>query len=387
MTKNLKVAALFAGVGGIEEGLRRSGAQTALLCENFGPAQAVLAKRFPKADHVGDVKELGVLPDVDLVTAGFPCTDLSQAGRTKGIRGENSGLVSHVFRLLNTRRAPILLLENVRNMLSLDRGEAMVYLTSELEALGYRWAYRLVDSRFTGVPQRRQRVILVASSELDPSAVLFADEWSEPPSKERSDNPCGFYWTEGTRGLGWAVDAVPTLKGGSGLGIPSPPAIWNPNAPLGQRIITPSIEEAEQLQGFDRCWTQPSETVSQRKGTRWTLVGNAVTTGVSEWVGDRIIRPGEVVKQGEELLPGDKWPTAAFGFAGRRWRVAASMWPLEVRARKLSEIIDFSNPSPLSLRATRGFLNRAEKSSLRFVDGFLSDVSEHAASMEEEFAA
>ncbi len=86
-----------------------------------------------------------------------------------------------MFRLLRSRPVPVLVLENVRNMLMLDGGEAMRFLVDELEALGFRWAYRLVDSRFVGVPQRRQRVILVAALELDPRAVLFSDDAGEPP--------------------------------------------------------------------------------------------------------------------------------------------------------------------------------------------------------------
>ena len=168
------VAGLFAGIGGIERGLEAAGGRAELLCENWEPATAVLAERFPEVPLVGDVRDLRSLPPVDVVAAGFPCTDLSQAGRTKGIQGDASGLVGEVFRLLRRRDVPILVLENVRNMLVLDRGEAMRYLVAELEDLGYRWAYRLVDSRFTGVPQRRQRVIFVASKEIDPRGVLFA---------------------------------------------------------------------------------------------------------------------------------------------------------------------------------------------------------------------
>jgi len=121
-----------------------------LLCEVWEPAKAVLAKQFPGVPLDPDVQHLKALPgDVDVVTAGFPCQDLSQAGRTAGIRGEQSGLVSHVFRLLQKHHPRWLVLENVRNMLVLDEGKAMFHLVQELEALGYSWAYRLVDSRFT----------------------------------------------------------------------------------------------------------------------------------------------------------------------------------------------------------------------------------------------
>ena len=120
----------------------------------------------------------------------------------------------------------------------------------------------------------------------------------------------GFYWTEGRGGLGWAQDAVPTLKGGSTIGIPSPPGIWVPNAEPGRRIVMPSVEDAEALQGFDRGWTAPADE-GRRNGPRWKLVGNAVTVGVAEWVGDRLTSPGPYSLADEPWLGDGSWPNAA----------------------------------------------------------------------------
>jgi DNA (cytosine-5)-methyltransferase 1 len=380
------VAGLFAGIGGIELGLHESGGRTELLCEWWEPAQAVLAERFPGVPLAGDVRQLDRLPDVDVVTAGFPCTDLSQAGRTKGISGEASGLVAEVFRLLKGRRAPVLVLENVRNMLVLDGGQAMRYLVDELESLGYRWAYRLVDSRFTGVPQRRQRVIFVAALDLDPRTVLFADDAGEPDDEWFDDTAYGFYWTEGLRGVGWAKDAVPTLKAGSTIGIPSPPAIWNPGADADRLIVTPQLGDAEEMQGFPRGWTEPAAAVSSRKGTRWKLVGNAVTVGVSRWVGERLVTPGVPVVEGVAMPGRSKWPTAAFGSKGDAWTVDVSLWPKQMPYRHLADLVDLDAAPVLSSRATAGFLDRAGRSTLRFADGFIADMVQHAALMSGERA-
>ena len=380
------VAGLFAGIGGIERGLETAGGHAEILCENWEPANTVLAERFPGVPLVGDVRDLRSLPKVDVVTAGFPCTDLSQAGRTKGIQGKASGLVAEVFRLLKRNKVPVLVLENVRNMLVLDGGEAMRYLVEELETLGYRWAYRLVDSRFTGVPQRRQRVIFVASREIDPRAVLFADDAGEP-APDRYDDRCnGFYWTEGLRGLGWAQDAVPTLKGGSTIGIPSPPGIWAPKNEMGLRLVVPAIEDAEAMQGFPRGWTSPADRVSNRRGTRWKLAGNAVTVGVSTWIGRRLAAPGEPFLEGAAIQAGDRWPTAAFGAAGKAWAVDVSMWPTHEPYRHLADIVDLGTASPVSARGAAGFLSRAQRGSLRFVDGFLDDVAEHVRFMNKELS-
>ena len=227
-TGSLRVAALFAGIGGIELGLHDAGHRTELLCELDDAAQRVLSARFADIKRVGDIACVEELPTVELVTAGFPCQDLSQAGRTAGITGSRSGLVGHVFRLLDgADPAPTwLLLENVSFMLQLDRGRALSWLTDQLEARGYTWAYRVVDTRAFGLPQRRQRVLLLASKTEDPRPVLLNQDHGEVELGDRTGLACGFYWTEGVRGLGWAIDAVPTLKGGSTIGIPSPPAMW-----------------------------------------------------------------------------------------------------------------------------------------------------------------
>ncbi|MBP2584731.1 DNA (cytosine-5)-methyltransferase 1 [Streptomyces sp. PvR006] len=376
----LRVAGLFAGVGGLELGLSRAGLETVLLCEVWSPAQAVLTRHFPDTPLASDVQQLDGLPgDVDVVTAGFPCQDLSQAGRTAGIGGEQSGLVSHVFRLLQKHHPRWLVLENVRNMLVLDKGNAMHHLVQELEALGYSWAYRLVDSRFTGVPQRRQRVLFVASRTEDPRSVLLADDAGEPDESALTGEAHGFYWTEGLRGLGWARDAVPTVKGGSGLSIPSPPGIWIPGNPAGHRIVTPSITDAEQLQGFDRDWTLTEATADKKGGRdRWKLVGNAVTVGVSQWLGEQLVSPGEYDEsEADRLSESARWPTAAWGHKGKRWRSNVTMWPERREYTPLMDLVDREGLSPLSHRAAAGFYSRTQRANLRFDETFLLHMKEH----------
>lgn len=368
---------LFAGIGGLELGFRQAGAATKLLCEIWSPAQAVLQEKFPGVPLWGDVGDLPELPEADVVSAGFPCTDLSQAGRMAGIQGEASGLVKHLFALLEEAHPRWVVIENVRNMLVLDRGEAMRYLVSNLERLGFRWAYRLVDSRFTGVPQRRQRVLLVASRDEDPRTVLFADDAGEPADDWYRDDAHGFYWTEGLSGLGWAVDAVPTLKGGSTIGIPSAPGIWIRGEAPGQAIVTPGITDAERLQGFPPDWTVPAVALG-RAGLRFKLVGNAVTVGVAAWLGGRLAHPGSVLNVEEtELATGDKWPAAAWGANGRRWRMAVSMWPQQNPYQHLLEIVDREQLKPLSYKAAAGFYSRAERSTLRFDETFLLAMKKH----------
>jgi DNA (cytosine-5)-methyltransferase 1 len=377
----LRVAGLFAGIGGIELGLKHAGHDTVYLCENDPAACAVLRARFPDTILFGDVRELHHIGGgVGLLTAGFPCQDLSQAGATAGIDGERSGLVGEVFRLLQQEPGPEwVLLENVPFMLHLAKGRAMTRLTGGLTSLGYHWAYRVVDARAFGLPQRRQRVLMLASRVRDPRPVLFEQDALEAVGHERPQAACGFYWTEGLRGLGWGVDAVPTLKGGSGLGIPSPPAIWMPDG----CIVTPHICDAERLQGFPAEWTSPAETLPRGHGTRWRLIGNAVNVRVAEWLGERLLsKPvwsGRV--RGQEVRSGASWPLAAWGgpFQGVV-SAAVSTWPVSRPYEHLLEFLSYPL-TPLSARATAGFLARADKKRLRFNEDFLADVRRHLARM------
>ena len=378
----MRTAGLFAGIGGFELGLARAGHETELLCEIDPAANTVLKHRFAKVRRfIDDVAKIEQLPRaIDLVVAGFPCINLSLAGEKEGIDGAQSSLVRHVFRILANTRVPNLVIENVLFMLHLNRGEGLLLILRSLERLRYRWAYRVVDALGFGRPQRRERVFIVASRELDPRQVLFADNFAAPPPTPRRTPPAsGFYWTEGIRGIGWAPEAVPTLKGGSTIGIPSPPAIWV----HGKGAFTPDIRDAERMQGFDVDWTKPAESVA-RAGHRWKLVGNAVSAMASEWLGRRLATPGTYVHQLDPPLATDRTlPIAGWSMGkGAMEAVAVTRWAARVERPPLMKWLKFA-PRPLSFKATRGFLERSQRSSLRFEAGFLDDLRKHEAAMRE----
>lgn len=380
-----RVAGLFAGIGGIELGLHRAGHSTTVLCENDPAAKEILRARFANVRLRDDIRALRALPrGVSLIAAGFPCQDLSQAGTTTGIAGARSGLVGEVFRLVEKHRTPWVLLENVPFMLQLARGEAMNVITSTFEELGYKWAYRIVDSRAFGLPQRRRRVYFLASRIGDPRTVLFADEAGAvvEPIQDGHLVACGFYWTEGIRGLGWAVDGVPTLKGGSTIGIPSAPAILLTDG----RVVTPDLRDAERLQGFRSDWTKPAER-AVKKGMRWKLVGNAVSVPAATWIGRRMVRPGVPLSfETHSIHDHRHWPAAAWNVGVGRQGVEASDWPLRRRYCSLEDFLRYP-PNLLSAKATAGFLRRAEVARLRFPLGFLDALRAHLQRMEDTPAA
>lgn len=371
----MSIAGLFAGIGGFERAFGHEGFETALLCDNDEAAQAVLRHRFPDVELVGDVRAIAKLPrNTEIVTAGFPCQNLSMAGDKEGIAGEKSSVVDQMFRLVRRADVPTVVIENVYFMLHLERGAAMDHLTTKFEQQGYHWAYRVVDTAAFGLPQRRRRVYLVASRTIDPRSVLLSDNVAEPPVRNPSRNtPLGFYWTEGRSGFGLAVDGIPPLKGGSGVGIPSAPAVLFPNG----QVLTPGISASERLQGFPKGWTSAASGFPRRPQGR--LLGNAVSVPAARWVAHRIKHPVEPKSLAVDRLPyGASWPNAAYNVGQGRFAVSISSHPRRVAARSIQDFVDPSW-TPISVRALSGFVRRAKEGNLNFPEGFILRLEDELA--------
>jgi DNA (cytosine-5)-methyltransferase 1 len=381
----MKVAGLFAGIGGIEYGLHKNGMQTIQLCEILDEAQHVLRTKFPKSKFSSDVKNLKVLEKIDLLTAGFPCQNLSIAGNKVGIGGAESSLVSEIFRLLDTTNKKLpsyILIENVANILSLNKGDGIKLIINRIESLGYNWAYRIVDPRSFGIPQRRPRFIFLASKKTHPKHLLFP--CNEDPNifiKDKlniaeKNQAYGFYWTEGKIGIGWALNSVPPIKGGSSLSIPSPPAIWDISNDF---FGTPSIRDAERLQGFPIDWTKSIEDIGFHKNKRWKLVGNAVNTKVSTWIGSKIMsnEKYEIDATRISLSKCKPWPKAAFGENKKIMEVNCSFYPEGINYTPILEFL--KDPLvPLSKKATLGFLKRVKESILiKYPPEFINSLEKY----------
>ena len=226
---------------------------------------------------------------------------------------------------------------------------------------GYEWAYRLIDPRSLGIPQRRPRFVCIASRVIHPANLLFPqgeDVAAIIEDKLNGDahNPYGFYWTEGKIGIGWANNSIPPLKCGSSLGLPSSPAVWNP---MNDFFGMPSIHDAERLQGFDVDWTAPVQENGFKNSLRWKLLGNAVNTRVSSWIAGRIMNPNGLVFNDASIIgrQNKKWSKAGISRNGLSYAVAASAYPNGI---DFMPILDYLQEplTPLSLKATLGFRRR-----------------------------
>jgi DNA (cytosine-5)-methyltransferase 1 len=174
---------LFSGIGGLDEGLRRAGWEHAFFCESDAYRRDVLRARFLGVPVYSDVREVGPYegtrkqsdgrpcpdsrPDqwenCDLLCGGFPCQDLSVAGQRRGLAGERSGLFYEFARIIDALRPRWILIENVPGLLSSNGGRDFGVVLGTLADLGYGVAWRVLDSRFFGVPQRRRRVFILGT--------------------------------------------------------------------------------------------------------------------------------------------------------------------------------------------------------------------------------
>lgn len=186
----LSVGSLFSGIGGFDLGLERNGFDIRWQCEIDTAAQSVLRRHWPDAVLYDDVTTLGGdVERVDLICGGFPCQDLSVAGRRAGLAGERSGLFYEFMRIADECAPTWVLIENVPGLLSSNGGRDMGAVLGTLGDLGYGWAYRVLDAQYFGVAQRRRRVFIVGCLG-DPARavqVLFEPEslpGDTPPRRE-----------------------------------------------------------------------------------------------------------------------------------------------------------------------------------------------------------
>jgi DNA (cytosine-5)-methyltransferase 1 len=160
----MRVLDLFSGIGGFSLGLERAGMRTVAFCEIESYPRAVLAERWPGVPIYGDVRELTAAKlaadgiAAELICGGFPCQDISVAGKGVGITGERSGLWRNYARLISEIRPRYVIVENVSALLGRGLGDVL----GDLAALGFDAEWHCIPAAALGAPHRRDRIWIVA---------------------------------------------------------------------------------------------------------------------------------------------------------------------------------------------------------------------------------
>lgn len=159
-TNPLRFISLFAGIGGIDLGLERAGMQCVAQVEIDDYATRVLAKHWPDVPRFRDVREVGGynLPQADVLAGGFPCQDISDAGKRAGLAGARSGLWWEFHRLIEEVQPSYVIAENVAAL----RYRELDTVLRSLAEIGYDAEWQTLSAAACGAPHRRERIFLVA---------------------------------------------------------------------------------------------------------------------------------------------------------------------------------------------------------------------------------
>ena len=298
--------------------------------------------------------------DCEVVVGGWPCQDISVAGTGRGLEGPNSKLFYELLRVAKSSSAEVVVAENVSNVLRLEGGRIFRIILSEFQKSGFPYiAWRSINAREFGLPHHRNRVFLVAAACLNTATSLFRDHKCQA-GLTQDDPVAGFYWTAGTHSINYSVGYVPTIKVGSSLSIPSPPAIHFEDT---VRLLSP--EEALRLQGFTDIKVE-----NFSKSDIYRMAGNAVAAPVGRFVLDGILLGLEAqdfeTKSQMSMFIDDVLdevgPIPKSGiFDGEITEVLLKKNSL---AANLSEYIDPRNRAPISARAALGLLSRLDRSKM-----------------------
>jgi site-specific DNA-cytosine methylase len=285
---------LFAGVGGFDMGMEQAGWECKFQVEWDKYCRNVLDHNWSDIPKWGDVRNVDgrFLPPVDCIIFGSPCQDMSQqAGSSKlGLDGSKSGLFYEAMRIIKEMRNATngtfprwAIWENVAGALNSNRGADFgKVLDTMAEAGSVVIEWKLLDSKYFGIPQARRRIFLVSgfvSDSTNPSATqIFPVNQSTNGHIHTGDQIC-FYQTHGRLDQ-FAVGISPPLKANMVVCVAS--------EVLKPRTLMPS--ECEKLMGFPDEHTRWGADGSQISDTqRYKMCGNSVVVPVATWVGERLM--------------------------------------------------------------------------------------------------
>jgi len=322
-----KYFSLFTGIGGFELGIG-AGHECVGYSEIDKYAIKIYQKHFPNHKNYGDITKINEkeLPAFDLLVGGFPCQSFSIAGKRGGFEDTRGTLFFDIARILKEKQPRLLLLENVKGLLSHDNGNTFKVIITTLAELGYDLQWQVLNSKNHGVPQNRERIFIVGNlrGTTRPQVFPFGKNDGVSDSSEPADAGRAQAEVSHTiRGSSVKADqlfvgTLRTHKGGNRQPFIQNPKMLNykkdydnsvaitatsykePPVVNAIRRLTPT--ECERLQGFPDGWTkfgleskdignggELKKNIEISDTQRYKCLGNAVTVNVIRDIIERLL--------------------------------------------------------------------------------------------------
>jgi DNA (cytosine-5)-methyltransferase 1 len=288
--KKLRYFSTFTGIGGLDMGLEKRGAECVGYSEIKASSIEIYSRHYPHHKNYGDITKINPkeLPDFDVFCGGFPCQAFSMAGARKGFSDRRGQMIFYIYDILVEKKPEFLVLENVKGISTHNGGETYQNVFKVLQAAGYNVRVVLLNSAHYGSAQARERVVFLGRRDKD-----FAAK-----NPEVRDNTKRFRDVRGEYGAKdvlsertmQRLEATGGLKGFELVGgYDRVNTLTTGISSSGRRMLVTQEEngtfrritarEAELLQGFPEGWTEGSSTAK-----RWFALGNAVNCNVSDYL-------------------------------------------------------------------------------------------------------
>jgi len=288
MTKPLAVLDIFSGIGGFSLGLERAGMKTIAFCEINSFCQKILKKHWRSVPVFSDItiltnKDFKTLPKIDLIAGGFPCQDISVAGKGRGIAAKRSGLWREFARLINEIRPKYAIIENVANL----RSQGLINVLQDLWEIGYDAQWHCIPASAFGAPHRRDRIWIIAYPSCIGKAGLSCREKTSQSISGGNRKDVFGYKISGLQG-GYqfkevrrvSCEEIRTYRNTKGF------AQWGIEPEAIPRLTEERLNPdwVEWLMGFPHGWTEGGSRMQ-----RLQSLGNAVVPLIPQFLGEVIL--------------------------------------------------------------------------------------------------
>jgi len=280
----MKYLSLFSGIGGLEFGLEKIGGECMGYSEIKETSVKVYDSHFKNRENLGNITKINLedIKDFDILLGGFPCQSFSLAGLRKGFKDARGIMILYIANILNYKKPKYFILENVKGLLSHDKGQTYLKIHKLLKSSGYFVRVLLLNSLNYGSAQNRERIFFLGSLEdFDLKKPVILD--NNKVFKDIKDNSFKgrVYKIDELRKFNLELigdyDRVGTLTTQLGCG--------NKKVAYGEDFRDLTILECERLQGFSDGWTKGIGD----KDRYWAL-GNAVNCKVSEYLFENYLK-------------------------------------------------------------------------------------------------